>query len=141
MSLFSQKPYKCEVTGCHKRYTDPSSLRKHVMNHSKEDQDQVRLLKEASKGARRGSLPDLLLHQHHHHTDYSHHHQGGSWEQGDLMASTGNLHLMSGGGLVAPLTSLSSDPEADLWTRRLEAEDPRYHHHQYYYNANLHVEV
>ena len=112
-----------------------------MKNHSKEDQDQVRLLKEASKGARRGSLPDLLLHQHH-HTDYSHHHhQGGSWEQGDLMASTGNLHLMSGGGLVAPLTSLTSDPEADLWTRRLEAEDPRYHHHQYYYNANLHVEV
>lgn len=29
-----QKPYACQVTGCGKRYTDPSSLRKHVKNHS-----------------------------------------------------------------------------------------------------------
>ena len=29
------KPYLCKVTGCNKRYTDPSSLRKHVktFNH------------------------------------------------------------------------------------------------------------
>lgn len=34
--LFSllQKPYGCQVPGCSKRYTDPSSLRKHVKNHS-----------------------------------------------------------------------------------------------------------
>lgn len=25
-----QKPYACEIDGCSKRYTDPSSLRKHV---------------------------------------------------------------------------------------------------------------
>ncbi len=25
-----QKPYVCKVPGCTKRYTDPSSLRKHV---------------------------------------------------------------------------------------------------------------
>ena len=30
------------MIGCQKRYTDPSSLRKHVKNHSKEDQDQCR---------------------------------------------------------------------------------------------------
>ena len=26
----SQKPYACKIPGCTKRYTDPSSLRKHV---------------------------------------------------------------------------------------------------------------
>lgn len=31
---FKQKPYACQVTGCGKRYTDPSSLRKHVKNHT-----------------------------------------------------------------------------------------------------------
>lgn len=25
-----QKPYVCQVVGCGKKYTDPSSLRKHV---------------------------------------------------------------------------------------------------------------
>lgn len=29
-----QKPYTCQVAGCAKRYTDPSSLRKHVKSHS-----------------------------------------------------------------------------------------------------------
>ena len=28
--FFFQKPYKCRQEGCEKRYTDPSSLRKHV---------------------------------------------------------------------------------------------------------------
>nr|XP_011311119.1 PREDICTED: uncharacterized protein LOC105271338 [Fopius arisanus] len=28
------KPYRCTVDGCGKRYTDPSSLRKHVKNHT-----------------------------------------------------------------------------------------------------------
>lgn len=32
-SLF-QKPYACQLPGCTKRYTDPSSLRKHVKNHA-----------------------------------------------------------------------------------------------------------
>lgn len=27
---FVQKPYACKIAGCTKRYTDPSSLRKHV---------------------------------------------------------------------------------------------------------------
>lgn len=30
----SQKPYACQIPGCTKRYTDPSSLRKHVKAHS-----------------------------------------------------------------------------------------------------------
>ena len=29
-NLFLQKPYACKAPGCTKRYTDPSSLRKHV---------------------------------------------------------------------------------------------------------------
>ncbi len=28
-----QKPYGCQVPDCGKRYTDPSSLRKHMKNH------------------------------------------------------------------------------------------------------------
>ena len=31
------------MIGCNKRYTDPSSLRKHVKNHSKEEQEQVKM--------------------------------------------------------------------------------------------------
>ena len=34
------------MVGCLKKYTDPSSLRKHVKNHSKEEQDQVRQSRE-----------------------------------------------------------------------------------------------
>lgn len=30
LSVFWQKPYVCKIPGCTKRYTDPSSLRKHV---------------------------------------------------------------------------------------------------------------
>lgn len=30
MLLFPKKPYACKAPGCTKRYTDPSSLRKHV---------------------------------------------------------------------------------------------------------------
>lgn len=33
-----QKPYGCQLPGCKKRYTDPSSLRKHVKNHAIKDQ-------------------------------------------------------------------------------------------------------
>ena len=33
------KPYRCEVLGCGKRYTDPSSLRKHSKSHSREEQE------------------------------------------------------------------------------------------------------
>lgn len=28
-----KRPYACQLPGCDKRYTDPSSLRKHVKNH------------------------------------------------------------------------------------------------------------
>lgn len=38
--VFAQKPYTCQVPGCAKRYTDPSSLRKHVKSHTTKDQQQ-----------------------------------------------------------------------------------------------------
>lgn len=31
--IINQKPYACQVPDCGKRYTDPSSLRKHMKNH------------------------------------------------------------------------------------------------------------
>lgn len=37
-----QKPYACQISGCLKKYTDPSSLRKHVKNHSPEEQMQLK---------------------------------------------------------------------------------------------------
>ncbi len=37
------------MPGCYKKYTDPSSLRKHVKNHSKEEQDQYKMQREHTK--------------------------------------------------------------------------------------------
>ena len=52
-----QKPYKCEVVGCSKRYTDPSSLRKHVKGHSTEEQLQYRRAKDLANIAKRSNSP------------------------------------------------------------------------------------
>lgn len=52
-----QKPYKCEVVGCIKRYTDPSSLRKHVKSHSQEEQLQYRRSKDLANMAKRSCSP------------------------------------------------------------------------------------
>merc|ERR1712038_240976 len=51
------KPYKCEVIGCTKRYTDPSSLRKHVKSHSQEEQLQYRRSKDLANMAKRSCSP------------------------------------------------------------------------------------
>lgn len=37
-----QKPYACQIKNCNKKYTDPSSLRKHVKNHTPEEQMQLK---------------------------------------------------------------------------------------------------
>jgi hypothetical protein len=42
------------VAGCEKKYTDPSSLRKHFKLHTKEDQEQSR---GAKPGSQEGPLP------------------------------------------------------------------------------------
>ena len=42
--LLFQKPYACQYPGCTKRYTDPSSLRKHVKGgHAKENQSRKKV--------------------------------------------------------------------------------------------------
>ena len=40
------------MIGCNKRYTDPSSLRKHVKNHSKEEQEQVKMVLDSGSQGR-----------------------------------------------------------------------------------------
>ena len=112
---------------------------------------------------RRGSLPDILHPHPQHQGHLQHHHWSGSQPnlESDLLmassASTGNLHLMSGGGLVTTCHESMSRHEAchdsvtshDLggeqgphWARRLETEDTRgYQPHYTYYNSSLHVEV
>ncbi|TRY92559.1 hypothetical protein DNTS_004030, partial [Danionella cerebrum] len=36
--IATPKPYACQIQGCSKRYTDPSSLRKHIKSHSVKEQ-------------------------------------------------------------------------------------------------------
>nr|XP_032657706.1 zinc finger protein GLIS3 isoform X2 [Chelonoidis abingdonii] len=43
------KPYACQIPGCTKRYTDPSSLRKHVKAHSSKDQQTRKKLRSSSE--------------------------------------------------------------------------------------------
>lgn len=53
-----QKPYACQLPGCNKRYTDPSSLRKHVKNHGNRPADvPVRRKTQDIPAARRFSEP------------------------------------------------------------------------------------
>uniref|UniRef100_G3UBN0 C2H2-type domain-containing protein n=1 Tax=Loxodonta africana TaxID=9785 RepID=G3UBN0_LOXAF len=49
------KPYACQIPGCSKRYTDPSSLRKHVKAHSSKDQQVRKKLRSSTE-----LHPDLL---------------------------------------------------------------------------------
>jgi len=68
------KPYRCEVLGCLKRYTDPSSLRKHVKNHTKDEQEAARLSVQGREDSNQ------------------------TWEV--LEGAGGSLGLMTGGGVV-----------------------------------------
>ena len=45
------------MLGCTKRYTDPSSLRKHVKSHSQEEQLQYRRSKDLANIAKRSTSP------------------------------------------------------------------------------------
>lgn len=47
MNFHFQKPYACQLPGCTKRYTDPSSLRKHVKNHAIKNQAKKKVTKES----------------------------------------------------------------------------------------------
>lgn len=53
-----QKPYACQISGCQKRYTDPSSLRKHVKNHSDTEQAQLKRKQQENREIQ-NNLPPL----------------------------------------------------------------------------------
>jgi len=134
------KPYKCEVVGCYKRYTDPSSLRKHVKNHSKEDQEQARMIKESSKEReRRRSYPDLGLVPGDHlscwsaatsYSDISAANTGAT--DNTSVNSSSNLScLMSGGGLLTTCEARDAAWQRQVqdtceggatWQRKLETD-------------------
>ncbi|XP_034752743.1 zinc finger protein GLIS3 isoform X3 [Etheostoma cragini] len=59
MSVVVQKPYTCQVPGCAKRYTDPSSLRKHVKSHSTKER-QLRKKMKSTADVTQDSLTDCL---------------------------------------------------------------------------------
>ena len=71
--------------GCQKRYTDPSSLRKHVKNHTEEEQDQVKQVKDYSKTRSKDCSQE-------------------GWLEIDSLPS-GNMALLSGGGVVDHIES------------------------------------
>lgn len=59
INISFQKPYACQIIGCTKRYTDPSSLRKHVKNHNARDQTQSR--RKSSRDCSQLTLMNLPL--------------------------------------------------------------------------------
>ena len=103
------KPYRCEVAGCCKKYTDPSSLRKHVKNHTREEQEQVRVARDAGRVRARQESAE----------------RSGWGECGELPAGQGNLGLMSGGGVM--VSCGGGLGEVDSWARREEHRYPLYH--------------
>lgn len=56
-----QKPYACQISGCAKRYTDPSSLRKHVKNHSPSEQAQLKKKQLESRDFPRQNSADSII--------------------------------------------------------------------------------
>lgn len=48
-----QKPYACQLPGCTKRYTDPSSLRKHVKNHGCRQAAKKRITKGCAQNSKK----------------------------------------------------------------------------------------
>ena len=111
-----QKPYKCEVLGCTKRYTDPSSLRKHVKSHSAEEQEQYRRTKDLANLAKRSTSPTAR------YSSWTpgpatssslNHHQGPSviLEEQHLLTSSSTL-LQTGGTLMTMEDMSSSSPVA-----------------------------
>jgi len=85
------KPYKCDVPGCQKRYTDPSSLRKHVKNHSREEQEQAMAMARQARESEACQQSEVLP---------SWAEAGTELRQGADPLSPSSLGLMAGGGLV-----------------------------------------
>ena len=99
-----QKPYRCEVFGCQKRYTDPSSLRKHVKNHTKEEQDQVKQTRDSSQGKSTDTSQEGWLEAKHENPNHL----------------PGNLTLMSGGGVIASGMHEFGSPYDGQYRRQVE---------------------
>ncbi|KAG7220873.1 hypothetical protein INR49_031325 [Caranx melampygus] len=72
----SQKPYACQIPGCTKRYTDPSSLRKHVKAHSAKGLQEREVKVQVHTMLESDILSDCLARQHLHSSAPSH--QGNS---------------------------------------------------------------
>merc|ERR1719352_827309 len=89
LDLLLQKPYKCDVPGCQKRYTDPSSLRKHVKNHSREEQEQAMALARQARESEACQQPEVAV------SSWA---ESNDLRQGDPLSPS--LGLMAGGGLV-----------------------------------------
>ena len=102
--IYYQKPYQCEVFGCQKRYTDPSSLRKHVKNHTKEEQDQVKQTRDSSHGKSTDTSQEGWLEAKHENPNQF----------------PGNLTLMSGGGVMASEMYEFGSPYDTQYIRQVE---------------------
>ena len=95
--------------GCQKRYTDPCSLRKHVKNDTKEEQDQVKQVKDYSKTRSKECS------------------QEGWLEIGSL--PSGNRALLSGGGVVEQYDTIyrghveENDQSSYGWSRMEDNEE------------------
>lgn len=55
INSFKQRPYACQLPGCTKRYTDPSSLRKHVKNHDHKGRRKSHKDSSGNKSSKRSS--------------------------------------------------------------------------------------
>uniref|UniRef100_A0A673IYC8 Zinc finger protein GLIS3-like n=1 Tax=Sinocyclocheilus rhinocerous TaxID=307959 RepID=A0A673IYC8_9TELE len=56
------KPYACQIQGCAKRYTDPSSLRKHLKSHSLKEQQARKKLRRSTDLSQDGLTECLTVH-------------------------------------------------------------------------------
>lgn len=67
ISVVVQKPYACQVPGCAKRYTDPSSLRKHVKSHSSKERQLRKKVRTAIHAVIQFTISQFFLLEKKHH--------------------------------------------------------------------------
>ena len=101
------------MLGCTKRYTDPSSLRKHVKSHSAEEQEQYRRTKDLANLAKRSTSPTARYSSWTPGPVTSLNHQGPAviLEEQHLLTSSSTL-LQTGGTLMTMEDMSSSSPVA-----------------------------
>ncbi|KAI7798036.1 putative zinc finger protein GLIS1 [Triplophysa rosa] len=133
------KPYACQIPGCTKRYTDPSSLRKHVKIHSAKEQ-QVRRKLRACPHLESDPLSECLSMQHLHGSTLSQHPHCSTPSQHTLNGKEGRspglgqemfTGLYAGSGTThngAPLELLSPGPDLPPRQPRLDRDIGSPHH-------------